>query len=158
VDLIGKRFGKLTVKALAPSDGQRKRWVCRCKCGQHTVVRDDHLRSGNTTSCGCARAVGVPVSPALRQYQQVGRWMLLRPDGIDGYAETYWLCRCECGTVRSVRARSLKRGTSNSCGCLRADPGVRREARMKVPAAKRRKIARLGGSVYRKLLDQQGEN
>ena len=30
----------------------------------------------------------------------------------------YWLCRCDCGTVKEVCQSSLKRGTSKSCGCI----------------------------------------
>lgn len=42
----------------------------------------------------------------------MGRWTLLRP------AENgRWLCRCECGTERTVLERSLKYGGSTSCGC-----------------------------------------
>ena len=37
-----------------------------------------------------------------------------------GYA--YWLCRCDCGTLRSVVACNLSRGITKSCGCLRASP------------------------------------
>lgn len=29
-----------------------------------------------------------------------------------------WLCRCECGTIKSVPGRDLKSGASQSCGCL----------------------------------------
>jgi hypothetical protein len=32
---------------------------------------------------------------------------------------TFWLCQCECGTVRSVRQGALKIGSSKSCGCSR---------------------------------------
>ena len=31
----------------------------------------------------------------------------------------YWLCKCECGTIREVSQANLKRGHSKSCGCLR---------------------------------------
>lgn len=30
----------------------------------------------------------------------------------------YWLCRCECGKVVSVRAYNLTSGSTKSCGCL----------------------------------------
>ncbi len=30
----------------------------------------------------------------------------------------YWLCRCECGTIREVSSATLLHGRSKSCGCL----------------------------------------
>ena len=44
---------------------------------------------------------------------KIGRWTLLKPE-----ENGRWLCRCECGTQRSVLERSLKYGGSQSCGCL----------------------------------------
>lgn len=32
--------------------------------------------------------------------------------------KTYWLCECECGTKKFIRADSLKGGSIQSCGCL----------------------------------------
>lgn len=36
--------------------------------------------------------------------------------------QSYWLCRCECGTYRAVIMSSLKRGMSKSCGCRPRSP------------------------------------
>lgn len=52
---IGKRYGRLTVLQAAEKnlkDGS-SRWLCQCDCGNQVVVQAWHLRSGNTTSCGC---------------------------------------------------------------------------------------------------------
>src|SRR5262252_8546839 len=58
-DLIGRHFHQLTVIADAGSNAiygrRRVQWRCRCDCGKETVVLADHLRSGNTKSCGCRR-------------------------------------------------------------------------------------------------------
>lgn len=32
-----------------------------------------------------------------------------------------WNCRCDCGTVKEVRATSLTMGTTSSCGCLQKE-------------------------------------
>lgn len=53
LDLTGQRFGQLTVLAPAENIGAMTAWRCRCDCGNETVVTTGHLRSGQTTSCGC---------------------------------------------------------------------------------------------------------
>lgn len=53
LDLTGQRFGKLTVLSPAENIGSMTAWRCRCDCGKETVVTTGHLRSGQTTSCGC---------------------------------------------------------------------------------------------------------
>ena len=37
-----------------------------------------------------------------------------------------WICRCDCGTTRSVPGMGLRNGTSKSCGCLRDEMTGRR--------------------------------
>lgn len=57
IQLIGKRFGKLTVIAEGGKDKHgRYLWVCRCDCGKTTrPINGNNLRQGETTSCGCWR-------------------------------------------------------------------------------------------------------
>lgn len=53
-NLTKRKFGKLT--AIQPQDKSKDRqirWLCRCDCGQETIVRSSSLRSGHTKSCGC---------------------------------------------------------------------------------------------------------
>lgn len=53
-DITGMVFGRLTViKEAGRSRQGRKLWLCFCECGNSTVVRYDHLKSGSTISCGC---------------------------------------------------------------------------------------------------------
>lgn len=30
-------------------------WLCKCDCGQSTIVEASNLTTGNTKSCGCLR-------------------------------------------------------------------------------------------------------
>lgn len=39
-------------------------------------------------------------------------------DRIERNRFPYWLCRCECGTLKSIRGAALKSGQTKSCGCL----------------------------------------
>lgn len=32
---------------------------------------------------------------------------------------SYWICQCDCGTIKSIKSSSLRRGEIQSCGCLR---------------------------------------
>lgn len=53
-DLTGQRFGRLVVLACAGKNRyNRLLWHCRCDCGRDTTVIGNHLRNGNTQSCGC---------------------------------------------------------------------------------------------------------
>ncbi len=57
-DLVGKRFGRLTVGRYygvrITRGGQRKtRWLCKCDCGKSLAIDTQGLTSGRTKSCGC---------------------------------------------------------------------------------------------------------
>lgn len=58
-DLTGERFGKLVVLHRGENKDygyiSKVTWVCRCDCGKIACKTADHLTSGNTTSCGCAK-------------------------------------------------------------------------------------------------------
>ncbi len=53
LNLTGQRFGRLTALAPAENIGGCTAWLCRCDCGQETVVITKRLRDGHRTSCGC---------------------------------------------------------------------------------------------------------
>ena len=53
-DLIGKSFNRLTVEhRLKNSKSSRARWLCRCICGNRSIVTSSDLTSGHIKSCGC---------------------------------------------------------------------------------------------------------
>lgn len=53
-NLVGKRFGQLTVLKDSGQRGQNNAvmWECLCDCGKHSFVTTGSLNSGQTKSCG----------------------------------------------------------------------------------------------------------
>jgi hypothetical protein len=56
IDLTGKKFGKLTVLQMYGRDKNNViKWLCKCECGNETIVYGEVLKNGRTQSCGCSQ-------------------------------------------------------------------------------------------------------
>jgi hypothetical protein len=96
-DLRGKRFGRLTVTAVAgrrrlPSGQTKLTWHCRCDCGAETIAAGANLRRGTTQSCGCLgreRVLAAHTTHGLTHSPEYVSWhcMMTRcyNKGHDGY-------------------------------------------------------------------------
>lgn len=109
-DLTGQIFGRWKVISYA---GDRK-WLCECQCEAKTIkkVATYSLKKGTSTSCGCERSL---INSACKTTdltnQRFGSWVALEYTG-----KSHWLCKCDCGVYRKVKAQSLKENKSRSCG------------------------------------------
>ena len=52
--------------------------------------------------------------------QTFGLLYVLERDNTKKYSKPYWVCRCKCGTIKSIRGNHLtaKNNPTRSCGCL----------------------------------------
>lgn len=119
IDLTGQKFGLLTVVKRA-ENVKGVQWVCKCDCGNTTIVRSYALKSGATKSCGCLRHIQYRKSPKLVG-KRFGRLKVIRRNGSSKHKRALWLCRCDCGNEITVIGNSLTVGRVNSCGCLRKE-------------------------------------
>lgn len=55
-DMIGHKFGRLTVTAKVHTGTNQHRWEVVCDCGTEKQVWGAELRNGGTKSCGCLQA------------------------------------------------------------------------------------------------------
>lgn len=55
MDLTGQRFGRLLVIKRNGTKGNKSTWLCKCDCGNSTLVTGSNLKAGTTKSCGCYR-------------------------------------------------------------------------------------------------------
>lgn len=55
LQLVGKKFGLLTVIKQLPSKNNRSMWLCECSCEDHNqkIVSGMDLQRGHVCSCGC---------------------------------------------------------------------------------------------------------
>lgn len=35
--------------------------------------------------------------------------------------KAWWVCRCDCGNIKSIKGENLRRGATQSCGCLQRE-------------------------------------
>lgn len=126
IDLTNQKFGYLTVLRRDDSRlsgaGKSVYWLCKCECGNIKSVRTDKLRKGEVVSCGCySKKIRTEMFLKDLKGQKFGRLTVLyrdenKPKGSGCFS--YWVCRCDCGNLVSVRGDHLRDGTTSSCGCL----------------------------------------
>lgn len=113
-EMLGLDFGNWHVDEKADEKGN---WNCTCAiCGEKRKINGYHLRKGSYPKC---KAKNPPRIEAGKEY---GWWTAVKYEGNE-----LWTCRCRCGTVRQVRADSLVRGRSKSCGCKPIERPSRRK-------------------------------
>ena len=116
-NLIGKRFGKLTVLSRATSilGGKSKRkhtaYNCICDCGKSAIVKTVNLNRGSTKSCGCIIRNGRSLKPG----KKINRLTTI------SYKDGKWFCLCECGNHIEVKTNTLNNNNTKSCGCLKSE-------------------------------------
>jgi hypothetical protein len=117
---IGRQFGRLTiVEEAAGSTSECPRWLCRCVCGAKKVFYQSNLIKGNnTTSCGCYSRECSKSRFINLTNRKIRNWTVLYRDtkrkSKEGWI-TRWICRCDCGNVRSISVAELIGKTGQSC-------------------------------------------
>lgn len=54
IDITGNKYNKLTViKRVENAKDGETRWLCKCNCGNTTIVAASNLKNNNVKSCGC---------------------------------------------------------------------------------------------------------
>jgi hypothetical protein len=118
LDLIGQKFGRLTVVERSNKKQNRKsHWICTCECGVEKTIVGGDLRSGRTTSCGCYNIESAKnrnfIDLTGLKYQKLT---------VIGFSDNrnnknFWHCKCDCGNLIECQTGNLISGNSYSCGC-----------------------------------------
>lgn len=108
-NLIGQRFGKLTViKELGGG-----RILCRCDCGREKEFNKSNVKRGLAKSCGsCVRRHTRRDLIKDTVGRRFGKLVVLKELG---YGRV--LCRCDCGNTKEISKTHLLNSDIISCGC-----------------------------------------
>lgn len=131
-DLSGNQYGRLNVLYRSTDEkmsngNSTPRYACQCECGDVILVRATSLKNGHTASCKrCNRRESLKDKNLENLIgKKFNRWTVIKraPSILEprGKYATVWTCKCDCGTIRDIRALSLKAGTTQSCGCYKHD-------------------------------------
>lgn len=131
IDMTGKRFGNLVVTGRSDHKDKSGRafWNCRCDCGKEIIAPGCVLRNGIKTNCGCKDdkvrnekgqfVKGENVKDLTGK--RFGKLAVLRLDKVENRT-SYWMVKCDCGNVKSVRGDTLK--IIKSCGCIKKEQDI----------------------------------
>ena len=125
-ELIGKRFGRLTVIGEAephrtPGGKSIRRLICKCDCGKTVTVLRNELSRGRT-SCGCERYEKIREDLTGKRFGRLEAVKLVVLDKPTRNGIIHgWLCKCDCGNEVVCTSKQLNSGKKTSCGCAIVD-------------------------------------
>ena len=127
INLLGQKYGKLTVVEDLGSKNGKHWWRCECECGGEKITHSTSLRTGNVKSCGCLKTKG------LLEYNQkqseknkipigtrFGKLVVIEDLGflphVEGHNRRSYKCKCDCGKECIASGNQLKTNNKKSCG------------------------------------------
>ena len=131
-NLIDLKFGMLTVierasDYVSPQGKHQVRWLCKCECGNTTIVSPNSLKKGLTKSCGCLQEKVRQSTPTNfvdltgKQFGELTVVQRMDNKKNNNHYKPQWECLCSCGKSVIVCGDNLKSGHTKSCGHSRTD-------------------------------------
>lgn len=118
-NIVGKKFGKLTVVEMIPADNYKTKVRCKCDCGNEVILQRTHVVSGHTKSCGCI--LNNYVSKDFSGYISDYGVEIIKKDRFDKKSGwTLWQCKCGiCESLFLAYPFHIINGFKRSCGCVK---------------------------------------
>lgn len=131
LDITKQKFGMLTpIRRLTEEEKKEQNinvkdtyWLCKCDCGNETVVPLGKLKNGGKKSCGCLKTNKAQEIANSRIGEKFGKltiksWHFELKNSKRVKRKIVFDCVCECGGTISCEYHELTSGHTKSCGCL----------------------------------------
>ena len=128
IDLTGQKFNKWLVLERDKAKKGTAYWICQCECGTIKSVCGSSLRNGASKSCGCEKVKklrennGKFINEIGNRY---GKLLVIAKDeelSIQKH-RAQWICKCDCGNIKTVSNKCLRERKTFSCGCIGSSIG-----------------------------------
>ena len=116
IDITGNKYNNLRVLSYSHTGKNGCAfWNVICDCGKEKKIQGRYLLKGITKSCGCLKSHKQKNQINLKG-NTFGNLTVLEENG-RLERQIVWRCVCDCGKETNVRSKSLRNGTTTSCGC-----------------------------------------
>ena len=120
INIVGKKFGMLTVKELIERTNKDSSYLCECECGGSVTKKRSQLKgaSAKNLNCGCKSRISAKAEDLTGKV--FGRLTVIgRADTNSKDGKPKWVCQCSCGNKAEVSSGAIRKGQktcSLSCG------------------------------------------
>lgn len=116
MNIINKKFGKLTVIKDTGLRNNRKEilYECLCECGKMSNVKTYNLTKGHTKSCGCIKSGSKHKSIVGQKFNLL---TAIKQSHIGKHRSSYYVFLCDCGNTTVCLQRNVTTSSTKSCGC-----------------------------------------
>ena len=111
-DITDQIFGdyKALYRTNSPTNKNATAWLCQCQLCNKYIVKNYTVLLSGTNTCDCRNDL---------TGKRFGRWIVQhKTEQRTKNRSIIWHCKCECGNEKDINGDTLRRGETQSCGCL----------------------------------------
>lgn len=111
INIIGNKYGKLTVICVAPRKKKQVNdcYECLCDCGETIFLTKRKILKGKISTCGCKNGKNL-IGETIGELKVISRQKTRGGK---------YLCECSCGVQKEISTNLLVSKKNISCGCKR---------------------------------------
>lgn len=125
IEIVGKTFNnfKVLLKTDKRTSNKSILYLCECiHCGSLIELETSVIKKKNKLCPFCQNRKNTLIDLTDEIY---GYLKVLKRDESEEHIghekDSYWICQClNCGSIKSIRGVSLRKGLTKSCGCIKS--------------------------------------